>query len=563
VFLERRRAHPPPPKLWFGMIGRKEAKWITSDPDEAQKAASKTYCRIHQVFHTQEEAEEWLEESDDDKIPELIPRKHQAYYSDSSEDDDSVPEVDVRGIAKADRRKKKNQARRARKKEAEKKKRKQKETAKGKKNPKPTDRNSHKHDRGHKKRHGGSDDESDPSDSSSESESDSSESGDSTSSSSSSNGTSSSSSSSSNSSSAPKRPNRRTGNKKSKKSKGHKNQKKKGKGDNYHKFQHDDPSTGDPQRIYGMSINGVKIDEAVAPNSMRRTDRGSMYNACVDVTSLPGGWNSNKGVSEELFNESQKIAQLTSTILASTNKVKGMEIQDTSWNSTIRHSLGKVKNREDLFEFVRKLRKSKKAAFKQEGNLIQHYLYQRHYNGTYIREYVRSSLLGVLSARSFRFFFDLADALRQLAFDHPHWEGGPALAMLRFHSEKLMEIRQFSVSRKQLILQVYTYLRDAQAKDFYHESMAGAIWERIGNLSSSPTPNGNGGGSPEATRCGLCNNKELHKLFNVPGQKSLCPLKGVARLKVKEAAQWVVDERRSDPSKDINALLSEAKVQFV
>ena len=51
--------------------------------------------------------------------------------------------------------------------------------------------------------------------------------------------------------------------------------------------------------------------------------------------------------------------------------------------------------------------------------------------------------------------------------------------MLRFHSEKLMEIRQFSVSRKQLILQMYTYLRDAQAKDFYHESMAGALWERI------------------------------------------------------------------------------------
>jgi hypothetical protein len=87
-------------------------------------------------------------------------------------------------------------------------------------------------------------------------------------------------------------------------------------------------------------------------------------------------------VSEELFNESQKIAQLTSTILASTNKVKGMEIQDTSWNSTIRHSLGKVKNRDDLFEFVWKLRKSKKVAFKQEGNLVQHYLYQCHYGGT-------------------------------------------------------------------------------------------------------------------------------------------------------------------------------------
>jgi hypothetical protein len=329
---------------------------------------------------------------------------------------------------------------------------------------------------------------------------------------------------------------------------------------NYHKFQREDPSTG-------MSINGVKIDGVVAPDSMRRKDRGSLYNASVDVTSLPGGWNSNKGVSEELFNESQKIAQLTSSILASTNKVRGMEIQDTSWSSTIRHSLGKVKGREDLFEFVKKLQKSKKAAFKQECNLIQHYLYQRSYDGKYIREYCRSSLLGVLWARSFKNFFDLGDAIRQLAYDHPNWESGLARAMLHFHSEKLMEIRQFSVSRKQLILQVYTYLRDAQAKDFYHESMAGAIWERIGKLSLPPPGASGTPGTPGTpagpTKCSHCASLDLHKLFNVLGQKPLCPVKAVPRAKAKEAALWVISQKRSTPTKDKVELINEAAVQFV
>jgi hypothetical protein len=254
---------------------------------------------------------------------------------------------------------------------------------------------------------------------------------------------------------------------------------------------------------------------------------------------------------------------LTSTILASTNKVKGMEIQDTSWSSLIRHSLGKVKNREDLFEFMRKLCKSKKAAFKQEGNPIQHYLYQRHYDGDYIREYVRSSLLGVLSARSFKSFFDLGDAIRQLAYDHQNWEGGPARAMLQFHAEKLSEIRQFLVSRKMLILQVYTYLRDAQAKYFYHKSMAGAIWERIGDLSATPSSGGDSRTPPEATKCSYCGSKEMHKLFNVLGQKTLCPVKEVPRTKAKEAAKWIVDQKRADPAKDIQALLTSAKAQFV
>jgi hypothetical protein len=40
---------------------------------------------------------------------------------------------------------------------------------------------------------------------------------------------------------------------------------------------------------------------------------------------------------------------------------------------------------------------------------------------------------------------------------------------------KLLEIRRFVVSQKQLILQMYAYLRDAQIKEFYHESMAGAL----------------------------------------------------------------------------------------
>jgi hypothetical protein len=41
-----------------------------------------------------------------------------------------------------------------------------------------------------------------------------------------------------------------------------------------------------------------------------------------------------------LFQETQKMAQLTQTMMASTNKLQGMEIQDTSWNSTIRHGSG-------------------------------------------------------------------------------------------------------------------------------------------------------------------------------------------------------------------------------
>jgi hypothetical protein len=538
-----RKKSPSSPNLWFGMVGKQGVRWITSNSSEAYDTISKMHCRIAEIFLTRADAEAWMEKEASTPTPRIG-------HDQDSDNESSAPEVDEKVSAKAKRLRKKNQVRKARR---------QKEKKVSKAKVKQTPRKVDVRRPSKKGRHK-SDDESDPSDSSDESSDESSQSD--PSSSSSSDNSSSNSASSSNDSSA-RRPARRRSKKMSKKaSKKHDKNRKKRKETNYYRFQHEDTSTGDSQRIYGMSINGTTIDKAVAPDSMRRTDRGAMYNASVDVTSLPGGWNSNKGVSEEMFQESQKIAQLTSTILASTSKIKGMEIQDTSWNSTIRHSLGRVKNREELFEFVKKLGKSKTAAFKQETNMIQQFMYHRQYGGKFIREYTRSSLLCLISARSFKSFYDLGNAIRQLAFDHANWESGPAKAMLSFHSEKLMEIRQFAVSRKQLILQIYTYLRDAQAKEFYHESMTGAIWERIANIPT--TPASTAGGGSESSRCSYCTNKDMHKLFNVLGQRDLCPVRSLPnKAKAKDAAKWIVDQKRADSSKDIQTLLASALTQFV
>jgi hypothetical protein len=351
---------PLPPELWFGMVTPKRGnKWITRDAVEANEAAAKKGCRIAQVFHTLKEAEAWLEgdEDEDAKLPALLPHRKTVYDSDDDSDDDSVRDVDVKA-----RRRKKRRAQKARKRQAANGKASPGRTSEksrrssskgGRKKPQKAGRHSSSKRRGHK-----GDVSSDPSSSSSsdsDSDSDFDESDESSSTSTSTGDDSSVFSDSSSVSSNKRR--RSSRNKRSKKEKARKaKSKNKNKEENYHKYQHDDPSTGDPQRVYGVSINGLDIDQKVAPNSMRRSDRSSMYAAAVDVSSLPGGWNPNKGGSEELHQESQKIAQLTSTILASTNKIKSMEVQDTSWNSTLRHGLGKIssKKRESSVQATRK-----------------------------------------------------------------------------------------------------------------------------------------------------------------------------------------------------------------
>jgi hypothetical protein len=67
--------------------------------------------------------------------------------------------------------------------------------------------------------------------------------------------------------------------------------------------------------------------------------------------------------------------------------------------------------------------------------------------------------------------------------------------MLQFHSDRLLQIRQNALSRKALILQTYTYLRDASAKSFYHESMTESLWDRLADLSINNPGGGDDGSS--------------------------------------------------------------------
>jgi hypothetical protein len=69
---------------------------------------------------------------------------------------------------------------------------------------------------------------------------------------------------------------------------------------------------------------------------------------------------------------------------------------------------------------------------------------------------------------------------------------------------------------------------------------------------------------PGVTRCGWCNQKELHRLFNLPGQRQVCPVKDLTdKAKAKEAGKWIVDQQHVTPSKDIKELLTNALIQFV
>jgi hypothetical protein len=59
-------------------------------------------------------------------------------------------------------------------------------------------------------------------------------------------------------------------------------------------------------------------------------------------------------------------------------------------------------------------------------------------------------------------------------------------------------------------------------------------------------------------RCTHCKSKELHRLYNVPGQKTYCPLKKNDRLKTHRGARGIVLEKQAHPEQDLPGLVAAA-----
>jgi hypothetical protein len=342
--------------------------------------------------------------------------------------------------------------------------------------------------------------------------------------------------------------------------------KQKGKSEPQERFTGSDPSVGDKKRIFGLSINGREIDATAGPPNMRDKDATELYCTAVDVTSLPGMFGSIGVGADELYDEAQRTTEMAATLL-STAIGRKAQIHDSLWKTAKRHSMGTIKSVETLFKFVKCVGKAEKAAFEQQENAIQVFMLSQHYDDSTISEYGQSGFLPRLTHASFRYYSSMLSMIRQLAYDHPSfWDQGPAKAMLDFHSERLLQIRQNSLTRKALVLQTYCYLRDASSKGFYHESMTESLWDRLASMAKSQREgtgkgssnsggiNGGGGGKNggvgdnRVARCSHCRSAKLHELAKVRPSKQMCPVKDLNPKKAKLVAKSAVEMWEKSPS---------------
>jgi hypothetical protein len=92
-----------------------------------------------------------------------------------------------------------------------------------------------------------------------------------------------------------------------------------------------------------------------------------------------------------------------------------------------------------------------------------------------------------------------------------------------------------------LVLQTYIYLRDAELKSFYYESMMEPLWEQVSALTLLAAPADgilpNTSESRSTTGCcSHCCNSSAHKVLNLPPTKNCCVFAALSQADAQKVA---------------------------
>jgi hypothetical protein len=338
-----------------------------------------------------------------------------------------------------------------------------------------------------------------------------------------------------------------------------------------------DPSTDDKKKVFGFSIAGKELDEAIAPIGFPKKEREVLFEAAVDTASLPGMYLSKQML--DVMGDQDDQTSDRATDMAATMLTAGLgrksNFRDTMWRQPKRHGLRALKDRTSFFTLAAAINKSKEPAFDQQDNRIRALMNSHGYDEAGIDDYLQRGLLGRVTRDTFHFYQELMNSAREAHMDpntggDSKWEGGRGEALINHHAQKLLDIRAFAPDRRCLILHTYTYLRDASKDRFNTPEMSTAMWAQLAHVQSqlahwgtNSTPGKKNGGNPlpsgegESAKCGHCRCTAIHRAFKVIGGKRYCPFAKKGYIEAKKLGKAATELLRKEPTLEPQAVVDQ------
>ena len=310
-----------------------------------------------------------------------------------------------------------------------------------------------------------------------------------------------------------------------------------------------DPSNGKSDWIYQLPSDSRKdLDEGLLPVGASQAPQGTsfvnrIYSCVMDVTALP---EDTRGTGDDPLDQQDSMQLLAETLESVVNQgqslVSGI---NTSYKNARKHSLSRIKSKDDLWRFQTKLSRGKDKFYRNQKSRFREVLLEFYFNETAVSRYCDFGQLPRLSFASFELFKDLIDhAVGQShRFVCEPWEGCMAQSILSHWGDKLREIRVGSRTYRQHLIKTYVTLRDAKFAKFvdgeltdeYHAELEKRLLH-AGEASGEPS--GENGDSGPSNKCALCGHPEWH-----PKSKN-CWFRGIPKSYVKRLIREVDSKKK-------------------
>jgi hypothetical protein len=295
-----------------------------------------------------------------------------------------------------------------------------------------------------------------------------------------------------------------------------------------------DPSVGKPTEIYGQSIQvEPEVLKLLCPKGVTAPVRKEIMEASIDVVSLPGKFTT-AGTTVDGSNIMDQFAEALGD-MTDVNARRGSSLpRDTQWRMPTRNALDKLLTVEDLNLASEELTGQFDNVTNNMESAIKEILYNAGWTPEDAESFCVSGLLPRIIRSSLLAFMELHMHFQILAIQHPaHWdEVGKEHVM--HHARALGRIRRFALTRSQLVLQVYVYLRDQKSKNFMDIKLLGSLTMKWHGLTLNRLPPGGGNATPQWT-CAHCHSS-LHQ-----GGAKKCPF---GEFKVKAARRLALETQR-------------------
>ena len=245
-------------------------------------------------------------------------------------------------------------------------------------------------------------------------------------------------------------------------------------------------------------------------------------------------------------------------------------LPDGQWKAQRKARLTTVKSSTDLLTLWESLVDAESEIFSQQDDRIHAFLYDRHYSTSEINQFLASGLFIRVITDTYNNYKSLLQTL--LSHTNVHGFSGLASELLKYHGNKLLQIRLYSPSYLVFLLRQYVYLRDAAAAKFSHVNVIAPMVQEL--FSRAPTAGdagqggnggggGDGGGGGVATKCSWCQSKDCHAKLGIPVDSGKCPFKAahLTRSQCRKAAKAFVAAFSPSADKDaaIQAAIESAK----